>query len=304
MTITSAEITDAWLQIEGHVRQTPTMRVKGAELGIDVDLWIKLEFLQVSGSFKGRGATNFVRSMDQGPAGVVAASGGNHGAAVAYAARAAGIEANIFIPTISSPAKVAKLASYGATIHQVGAVYAEAQAAASEFLNANGGSMAHPYNDPTVVAGAGTVGLELDSQVGEVDQVIVAVGGGGLAAGIAAWYTDRAQVVCCETRGTASFNAAVAAGSPVPVEISGIAADALGATTVGSLPFEVLSANQAASVVVDDDAVVEAKQRLWDRLNIVAEPSACVPLAALMAGAWKPEGNVALVICGANTPIA
>lgn len=304
MTITSAEIETAWSRIQGHVRQTPSMRVTASDLGIEADVWIKLEFLQVSGSFKGRGATNFVRSMRTTPAGVVAASGGNHGAAIAYAARAAGVDANVFVPTISSPAKVAKLRSYGAVVHQVGAVYAEAQTAATEFVASHGGSMAHPFNDPVVVAGAGTVGLELDNQVPGLDQIIVACGGGGLAAGIAAWYQARAQVVCCETVGTASFSAALNAGEPVPVDISGIAADALGATTVGFLPFEVLTKNNAASVVVDDDSVALAQKRLWEQFNMVAEPSACVPLAALMTGAWKPEGKVAVVICGANTNLA
>jgi threonine dehydratase len=290
--------------VDGHIRKTPTMSINGSDLGLKIDLWVKLEYLQVSGSFKGRGATHFVRTTPLGPSGVVAASGGNHGAAVAYAARAAGVSANIFVPTISSPAKVAKLREYGATVHQTGSVYAEAQEAATDFVSSNGGSIAHPFNDPVVLAGAGTLGLELDQQVNDLDEVIVACGGGGLAAGVAAWYGSRARVICCETEGTASFAAATAAGEPVSVEISGLAADALGATAVGSVPFEILKSNNAASVVVDDDSVAAAKTLLWERLNIVAEPSACVPLAALITGAWVPEGKVGLVICGANTTLS
>lgn len=308
MTVTRADIEAAWPLVDGHIRKTPTMPIRASDLGIDLgadaNLWIKLEYLQISGSFKGRGATHFVRTASLGPGGVVAASGGNHGAAVAYAARAAGVTANIFVPTISAPAKMAKLHEYGATVHQTGSVYAEAQKAATDFVNGNGGSIVHPYNDPVVVAGAGTLGLELDQQVNDLDEVIVACGGGGLAAGVAAWYGSRARVVCCETEGTASFAAATQAGKPVSVEISGIAADALGASAVGSVPFEILKANDAASVVVDDESVAAAKTLLWERLNIVAEPSACVPLAALMTRAWVPQGKVGIVICGANTAVA
>lgn len=301
MTVTPTDISSAWSAIQPHVRETPSMLVKAGEFPLDYDIWIKLEYLQISGSFKGRGATNFVRTANVGSASVVAASGGNHGAAVAYAARAAGIGADIFIPTISSPAKLAKLKSYGATVHQTGAVFAEAYLAAGAFVESSGGVMVHPYNDPIVVAGAGTVALEFERQVGQLDQVILACGGGGLAAGVAAWYGSRTQVVCCETTGTASYAAAVQAGKPVPVAISGVAADALGATTIGSLAFDILSAVGAESAIVTDDAVMAAKAMLWERFNIVAEPSACVPLAALVAGAWRPEGRVGLVICGANT---
>ncbi len=277
--------------------------MRGAELGIDCDIWFKLEYLQISGTFKGRGATNFVRTSDFGEAGVVAASGGNHGAAVAYAARAAGVPANIFVPTISAPAKVSKLVSYGATVHQTGAVFADAYEAAVKFVNLNGGKMAHPYNDELVIAGAGTVALEFEQQVGELDQIIVACGGGGLAAGVAAWCGDRTRVVCCETYGTAGYAAAVQAGQPMPVEISGVAADALGATTIGDIPWGILSAADAASVVVSDEAVIEARDFLWSKFNILAEPSACVPLAAVLTGAWVPQGKVGLIICGANTQL-
>lgn len=279
------------------------MKVRGEELGIDCDVWFKLEYVQISGTFKGRGATNFVRSSEFERAGVVAASGGNHGAAVAYAARAAGVPANIFVPTISAPAKVSKLISYDATVHQTGAVFADAQEAAVSFVENNGGQMAHPYNDEKVIAGAGTLALEFIEQVGELDQIIVACGGGGLAAGVAAWCGDACLTVCCETEGTAGYAAAVAAGEPVPIEVSGVAADALGASTIGQIPWEILSASGAASVVVNDEDVVAAKEFLWSNFNIVAEPSACVPLAAILTGAWTPEGRVGVVICGANTQL-
>ena len=238
-----------------------------------------------------------------GEAGVVAASGGNHGAAIAYAARAAGVPANIFVPTISAPTKVAKLRSYGATVHQVGAVFAEAYDEAVKFLDFNGGLMAHPYNDELVIAGAGTVALEFEQQVGPLDQIIVACGGGGLASGVAAWCGERTMVICCETYGTAGYAAAVNAGQPVPIEISGVAGDALGATSIGEIPWGILSSVDAPSVVVSDEAMLQAKEFLWANFNIVAEPSACVPLAAILTKAWVPEGNFGLVICGANTEL-
>ena len=161
--------------------------------------------------------------------------------------------------------------------------------------------MVHPYNDEAVVAGAGTVGLELESQVGELDQVLVAIGGGGLASGVAAWFGERTTVVCCETEGTASYATAKNAGSPVQVPITGVASDALGASSVGAINWEILSAVDSPSVVVTDDETMHAKAVLWDEFNVLAEPSACVPLAALLSGRWKPEGRVAVVICGANT---
>jgi threonine dehydratase len=304
MTVTTTDVSLAQQTISDHTRSTPVFKVRGHELGIDCDIWFKLEYLQISGTFKGRGATNFIRTSSFGEAGVVAASGGNHGAAIAYAARAAGVPANIFVPTISAPAKVAKLRSYGATVHQVGAVFAEAFGSAVKFLDLNDGLMAHPYNDELVIAGAGTVALEFERQVGPLDQIIVACGGGGLAAGVAAWCGDRTTVICCETSGTAGYAAAVDAGRPVPVEISGVAGDALGATSIGEIPWRILSSVETASVVVSDEAALQAKEFLWSNFNIVAEPSACVPLAAILTKAWVPKGDVGLVICGANTELA
>ena len=204
------------------------MMIDGSELDTTGTVSLKLELLQHSGSFKARGATNFMLVNDIGPEGVVAASGGNHGAAVAWAAQRLGHRATIFVPTISAPAKVARLRGYGADVHQVGKVYAEALAASQDFLAGSGAIAIHAYEDDDVMAGAGTTGRELEEQAGPLDVVLVACGGGGLAGGIAAWLGDRTEIVACETAGTASYARAVEAGRPTGVLISGVAADALG----------------------------------------------------------------------------
>ena len=291
--------------IDGFVRATPTITVPGRDLDTSGTVSLKLELLQHSGSFKARGAANFMLGAEIGPAGVVAASGGNHGAAVAWAAARLGHPATIFVPTISSDAKVARLRSYGATVHQVGAVYADALAASEEHLVTTGATRVHAYEDPIVVAGAGTTGRELASQADDVDTVLVACGGGGLAGGIAAWFgPDGPRVIACETEGTACFARALDAGHPVDVTVTGVAADALGATSIGAIGWSCLRAARAESVVVTDEHVIAAADALWDRFRVVAEPSAVVPLAALLSGAYRPAGteHVAVVVCGANTP--
>lgn len=290
-----------------HVRTTPVLSVDGRDFGVSASIHLKLEFLQVSGTFKGRGATHFMATQPISSAGVVAASGGNHGAAVAWAAQRLGHEANIFVPTISAPAKVDRLASYGAIVHQIGDVYGESLEAARAFESETGATSIHAYNDPVVIAGAGTCALEFDEQVPDLDAVLLACGGGGLSAGAACWFQDQTEIVVCETATTQAYAAAVEAGSPTDVEVGGIAADALGATQIGALPWQALRRVSATSALVDDDAVVEAKRRLWEDLRIVVEPSAAVPLAALLTGAWTPRSptsRVGIVVCGANTTLA
>ncbi len=236
---------------------------------------------------------------------MVAASGGNHGVAVAWAAQRAGFTANIFVPTISAPAKVARLRTYGAIVHQVGDVYGESLDASRAFQSESGATSIHAYDDPVVMAGAGTCGLEFDEQAPGLDTIFIACGGGGLAGGVASWFGTRTQIVVCETEGTAAYAKAREAGLPVDVDVSGLAADALGATRIGDAPWEALSSVDAASILVTDEELAAAKNRLWDQLRIVVEPSAATPLAALLSGRWPVPagGRVGLILCGANTAI-
>lgn len=296
--------------IRGHVRVTPTIEVPASELTdqpawADTSLVLKLEHLQHSGSFKARGAAHFLATQSIGTDGVVAASGGNHGAAVAWASARLGHAANIFVPTIASPAKVDMLRRFGARVHQQGAMFGEAHAASVEWQAAHDATAIHPYNDPVVMAGAGTASREFERQAGLLDAVLVACGGGGLSGGAASWFGTRVEVVVCETEGTATYAGAVAAGGPVDVDVSGLAADALGATRLGDHPWQALSAVEAPSVVLTDEQLTEAQHRLWDRLRLVVEPSAAAPVAALIAGTWTPRarlaGRVGIILCGGNT---
>jgi threonine dehydratase len=303
--ITADDIEEAAKRIEQLVRRTPAITVDGSQLETAGTVSLKLEQLQHSGTFKTRGASNFMLSNEISPAGVVAASGGNHGAAVAWAASQLGHKATIFVPTISAPAKVDRLLSYGADVRQVGAVYAGALQASVEHQASSGATPIHAYEDPAVMAGAGTTGRELEDQVAPMDAVLVACGGGGLAGGIATWLGARTRVIACETEHTDGYAQALAAGQPVDVHVSGIAADALGATRIGDLAWEQLSAVGAASVLVTDDEVAQARMVLWDRFRILVEPSAAVPIAALLTGRYQPSptDHTGVIVCGANTKL-
>lgn len=300
--ISREHVETAWSRVRPHVRRTPALELTTGMLGLTVPIALKLESLQVSGSFKGRGAFHKLLVSKVPPAGVVAASGGNHGAAVAYAARELGHRAEIFVPTISAPTKVDRLKSYGAIVHQVGAVYAEARAAAEDRAAQTGALTVHAYEDPEVFAGAGSVALEFAAQA-RFDTLLVAVGGGGLIAGCAAAIGDRVKVVAVETEGTPTLHAARRAGRPVDVAISGIAADALGASRIGAPNFEIARELVADSILVTDEAVRMAQRRLWDELRVIAEPAGATCLAALLSGAYRPapEEAVATLVCGANT---
>jgi threonine dehydratase len=300
--ISRKDVEAAFSLIRPHVRRTPVIELAKGSLGIAAPLALKLESLQVSGTFKGRGAFHKLLASKVPAAGIIAASGGNHGVAAAYAARALGHRAEIFVPTISSPAKVARLKSYGAIVHQVGAVYAEARAASEKRAAETGALMVQAYEDPVVFAGAGSVALEFAEQA-TFDTLLVAVGGGGLIAGCAAAIGEGTQIVAVETEGTPTLHEALKAGRPVDVKISGIAADALGASRIGVPNFEVAQKLVRQSVLVDDEAVRRAQRALWEDLHVVAEPSGATGLAALMAGAYRPgpTERVATLICGANT---
>jgi threonine dehydratase len=308
--VTPSEIDGAAAVIADHVRITPIIQVPAPELvdqawSADTTLVLKLEHLQHSGSFKARGAAHFMATQPIGASGVVAASGGNHGAAVAWAAAEFGHPANIFVPSIAAPAKVARLAAHGAEIHQGGADFGHAHAASVEWQQIHDAVEIHPYDDPVVMTGAATCAREFERQAGLLDAVLVACGGGGLAGGAACWFTNRVQVVACETEGTATFATARRLGLPTDIDVSGLAADALGATRIGEHPWRALDAVDADSVVVTDDQLRAAREVLWDRLRLVVEPAAVAPLAALIAGRWRPRstvsGCIGIVLCGANT---
>src|SRR5262245_11547276 len=296
------DVEAAWGLIRPHVRRTPALELPPGSLGVRAPLALKLESLQVSGSFKARGAFHKLLASEVPAAGIVAASGGNHGAAAAFAARALGHKAEIFVPTIVSPAKLARLRRYGATVHQVGAVDAEARAASEKHSAETGALIVPAYEDPVVFAGAGSGALEFAEQA-PFDTLLVAVGGGGLIAGCAAAIGETVRIVAVETEGTPTLYEARRAGHPVEVKISGIAADALGASRIGVPNFEVTQKLVREAILVTDEAVQAAQRALWDELRVIAEPAGAAGLAALRSGAYKRAAGerVATLICGANT---
>lgn len=298
------DIEAAAARIRGHVRVTPVVQPGAGFVDGDAKLFLKLECLQHSGSFKPRGAFNRVLSQPQLPAaGLIAASGGNHGAAVAYVARELGLRAEVFVPEIAAPAKIARLRDYGAQLHIGGRDYAEALAASRERRDATGALEIHAYDEFAVVAGQGTLARELEQQTGRLDTLVVAVGGGGLAASLLAWHRHHLRVIAVEPQRSCALHAALSQGGPCDVEVGGIAADSLGARRVGDIAYRLALGGDVRSVLVDDDAIVAAQQRLWSQLRIVAEPGGATALAALLSGAYRPQSGerVGVVICGANT---
>jgi threonine dehydratase len=294
-------IAEAAARLLPYVRHTPVLRMELA--GLDFPVCLKLESLQHTGSFKPRGAFNRLLVANPRPEAVIAASGGNHGAAVAYAARALGLRAEIFVPGLTPEAKVARIASYGARVVQGGAAYSDALEASRLRQAETGALEVHAYDDPDVIAGQGTVGLEFEADAPELTHILVATGGGGLIGGVAAWYASRAAVISVEPEGCPALHAALQAGGPVPVPVGGIAADSLGAKQVGVLMFPIAAAHVAQAVLVTDAAILAAQRLLWDQLRLIAEPGGATALAALLSGAFvPPEGaRVGIVVCGANT---
>jgi threonine dehydratase len=292
-----------WSVICAYVRETPVVHVRPSELGIPAAaLAIKLEHLQVSGSFKARGAfANLLFRRVPAP-GVVAASGGNHGAAVAYAARARAVPATIFVPRISSPAKVARIHGYGARLEVVGDNYHEALAASAEWERRSGAIPIHAFDQIETIAGQGTLAHEL-SQQAPVDTVLVAVGGGGLISGIASYYDRETRVIGVEPVLAPTLSMALAAGEPVDAPAGGIAADALAPRRVGTLVFPIARRLVDRVVLVSDAALRHAQRLLWEHLRVVVEPGAAAPLAALLESAYQPEPDerLAIVLSGGNT---
>src|SRR5436853_1483361 len=302
------DIRAAYVRIKPHVRRTPVLRTDAADFGLTLrhPLTFKLEFLQHTGTFKPRGAFNNLLSRSVPTAGVAAASGGNHGAAVAYAAQRLMHQATIFVPDVSSPVKIARIRSYGADVRVGGARYADALDACNAFIETSGALSVHAYDAAETTAGQGSVGLEWEEDAPELDTVLVAVGGGGLIAGIAAWYGKRVRVVGIEPEGSRCLHASLEAGRPVDVTVESIAADSLGARNTGQLVFDIAKANVDHVTLVKDDAIIAAQHLLWEKLRIAAEPGGAAALAALISGRYKPrmDERVGVLLCGANVDVA
>ncbi|MDW5327501.1 threonine/serine dehydratase [Plantactinospora sp. KLBMP9567] len=305
--ITRTDVQEAAARIAGHVRTTPVARVEPDLAGPAGALWLKLEFLQHSGSFKARGAFNRVlAAAERGElpaAGVVTASGGNAGAAVGYAAKSLGVPAEVYVPTAAPAVKIGKLRQLGATVVRHGTEYAEAYDAAVKRAADTGALFCHAYDQPEICAGQGTLGLELLEQTGELDTVLVAVGGGGLMAGVATALDGRARAVAVEPESASALHAALAAGGPVDVPVAGVAADSLGARRVGGIAYEVAVRAGVRSLLVSDAQIVQARRLLWSHYRVAVEHGTAAAMAALTSGAYRPVAGerLAVLLCGANT---
>lgn len=302
VTVGRADVEEAAGRIAGRVRRTPVIELEPGALGLDGTVALKLESAQRSGSFKLRGAFNALLTASPPPAGIVAASGGNFGLAMATAADDLGVPAAIFVPEASPPAKVERLRATAAEVHVTGALYDDALAASREHAARSGALELHAFDDPAIVAGQGTCGRELELDEPQFDTVLVAVGGGGLCAGIAAWFGGRARVVAVEPQTSRAYAAALEAGAPVEVEVAGVASDSLGARRLGDVPWAVLREHDVISVLVEDADIRAAQRALWATLRVGAEPGGAAALAALSSGAYVPEAGerVGVVVSGGN----
>ena len=292
--------------IRPYVRRTPVVEVMGGDFGLpDVRLSFKLELLQHAGSFKTRGAMTNLLLREVPAAGVVAASGGNHGAAVAYAAKQLGKPARIFVPKVSSPAKVARIRGYGADLVVTGDRYDDALAASREWAAQSGALAIHAYEQLETLLGQGTVGLEFEAQDPKLDTLLVAVGGGGLIGGIAAWYAGSIRIVAVEPEKAPTLARALEAGRPVDAEAGGIAADSLAPLRVGELMFPFAQKFVERVVLVEDDAIRAAQAALWEMLRVVAEPGGAAAMAAMLSRRYRPEADerVGVLVCGGNTTL-
>lgn len=287
----------------GFIRHTPLTRLPGALFGAEgAEIWLKLEHLQVGGSFKARGMLNRLLAQPIGKAGVIVASGGNAGIATAAAARALSVPCEVFVPTVSPEAKRARLRALGAEVVVTGAVYAEALEACLARQQQTGALLTHAYDQPEVVAGAGTLAREIEADAGLPDSVLVSVGGGGLIGGIAAWFEQRARVVALEPELAPTLFRAREAKAPVDVAVSGIAADSLGAKRIGAIAWDITQRHVPEALLLDDAAIRAAQQWLWRECKLAVEPAAALGVAALQTGRYRPRGGekVCLVVCGAN----
>lgn len=300
--ISPDDIVEASRRILPYIRRTPLMALEAEAFGLPAAVMLKLELMQHSGSFKARGAFNNLLAQKVPASGVIAASGGNHGAAVAFAARSLGHKAEIFVPKLASAAKIARLKDYGADVTVTGESYAEAFAASEARRAETGALSVHAFDSDLTLAGQGTLGREIDAQSPSIDTLLVAVGGGGLIGGIAAWYRGKVRIVGVEPESCPSLERAFAAKRPVEVAVGGVAADSLGAKKVGALMFDIAKDFVEGVVLVEDAAIRQAQSRLWNDLRIMAEPGGATALAALTSGAYRPAigEKIGVVICGGN----
>ena len=288
------------------VRETPLWKLPASMVGLKapegVEIWLKLEHLQTAGSFKARGMMNRLLANDIPASGVIVASGGNAGIATAAAGKALGVPCEVFLPTVSTEAKRAKLRELGATVVVQGDVYSDALAACLARQSETGALLTHAYDQPEVIAGAGTLGREIERQGGLPDTVLVSVGGGGLIGGLAAWFEQRSRVVALEPERAPTLASARAAGEPVDVEVSGVAADSLGARRIGAISWDITQRHVRDALLLPDEAIRAAQLWLWKELKLAVEPAAALPLAALQIGAYQPHAGekICLIVCGAN----
>jgi threonine dehydratase len=290
--------------IRPYIRRTPVLSVNGVDFGLDpMQLTFKLELFQHSGSFKARGAFTNLLTREVPAAGVAAASGGNHGAAVAYAGMRLGMAAKIFVPRVASPAKIERMREYQADLVVTGERYDDALAACESWIQRSGALSIHAYDQRETLLGQGTLGEELESQDDTIDTLLVAVGGGGLIGGLAAWYRGKIKIIGVEPKASPTLFRALEAGAPVDAEAGGIAADSLAPRRVGSLMFPIAQRYLDRVILVTDDAIREAQTLLWKGLRVVSEPGGAAAFAALAAGRYVPEPDerVGVVVCGGNT---
>ena len=290
--------------IRPHIRRTPILEVDGAEFGLDsIKIIFKLELFQHSGSFKARGAFTNILTREVPAAGVVAASGGNHGAAVAYAAMKLRKPATIFVPSVASPAKLDRIRRYGAELVIAGDRYAESLEASEEWTAKSGALPIHAYEAIETLLGQGTLGMELEEQDPKLDSLLVAVGGGGLIGGVASWYQDRLKLVAVEPTAAPTLDYALRAGQPVDAPAGGIAADSLAPRQVGQLMFPIAQQYVREVVLVSDEEILEAQKTLWESVRVMAEPGGAAAFAALLSGRYKtqPGERVGIIVCGGNT---
>jgi threonine dehydratase len=302
--ISRSEIVAVEKVIRPYIRRTPVVEVNGEDFGLgDIRLSLKLELLQHAGSFKARGAFANLRTRAIPPCGVGAASGGNHGAAVAYAAMKLGVPARIFVPRISSPAKLQRIRDFGGHLVVGGDSYAEALAACEEWIAQSGALAIHAFDQRETLLGQATLGLEFEEQTPKLDAVLASVGGGGLIAGIAAWYGKRIKVVGVEPEKSPTMSKALAAGRPVDAEVGGIAADSLAPRRIGEQVFPIAQGFLHSVVLVTDDDIRAAQRALWETLRIVAEPGGAAAFAAILSGKYRgvPGEHIGVAISGGNT---
>jgi threonine dehydratase len=303
-TITAEHIAATEQLIRPHIRRTPVLEALGADFGLGTaQLIFKLELLQHSGSFKARGAFANLTMRRAPAAGVVAASGGNHGAAVAFAAMKLGVPARIFVPKVASAEKVERIRGYGAELVIAGERYADALSASEQWVAQSGAMAVHAYDQIETLLGQGSVGLELEQQAAQVETLLVAVGGGGLIGGVAAWYSNRIKIIGVEPEAAPTLTLALRAGAPVDSPAGGIAADSLAPSRVGKLMFPIAQNSIERVVLVPDEAIEQAQQILWKQLRIVAEPGGAAALAALLSRRYvpAPDERVGILLCGGNT---